>query len=114
MPANRTVPEEQQDGSWLARITMRGRNREKKGLRKGTHLIRCTSEAESGPGSRRKKISAVFWRSVTAGNEPVRDLLKSLSKADRTRVGEDLKTVEFGWPVGMPTCRHMGDGLHEV
>jgi phage-related protein len=22
--------------------------------------------------------------------------------------------VEFGWPIGMPTCRSMGDGLHEV
>jgi len=29
-------------------------------------------------------------------------------------VGEDIKTVEFGWPIGMPTCRSMGDGLHEV
>jgi phage-related protein len=22
--------------------------------------------------------------------------------------------VEFGWPVGMPTCRPLGDGLWEV
>jgi len=22
--------------------------------------------------------------------------------------------VEFGWPVGMPVCRPMGDGLYEV
>lgn len=29
-------------------------------------------------------------------------------------IGEDIKTVEFGWPVGMPTCRPMGGGLHEV
>jgi len=33
---------------------------------------------------------------------------------DRRLVGEDIKTVEFGWPVGMPTCRSMGDGLYEV
>ncbi|WP_242035034.1 type II toxin-antitoxin system RelE/ParE family toxin [Dolichospermum sp. FACHB-1091] len=26
----------------------------------------------------------------------------------------NLKTVEFGWPIGMPTCRPMGDGLFEV
>ena len=33
---------------------------------------------------------------------------------DRRLVGEDIKTVEFGWPVGMPICRPMGDGLYEV
>ncbi len=29
-------------------------------------------------------------------------------------IGADIKTVEFGWPIGMPTCRTMGDGLFEV
>jgi phage-related protein len=33
---------------------------------------------------------------------------------DRRLVGEDIKTVEFGWPVGMPICRPMKDGLYEV
>ncbi|MGA7857541.1 MAG: type II toxin-antitoxin system RelE/ParE family toxin [Terracidiphilus sp.] len=33
---------------------------------------------------------------------------------DRRSIGEDIKVVEFGWPVGMPTCRPMGNGLHEV
>ena len=28
--------------------------------------------------------------------------------------GADIKTVEFGWPIGMPTCRPMGQGLFEV
>jgi len=50
-----------------------------------------------------------------AGGEPVRDWLKSLpSDEDRKRIGEDIKTVEFGWPVGMPACRPLGDGVHEV
>lgn len=45
----------------------------------------------------------------------MRDWLKSLaSSEDRKRIGEDIKTVEFGWPVGMPVCRPMGDGLYEV
>ena len=30
------------------------------------------------------------------------------------RIGEDIATVEFGWPVGMPTCRPLGGGLFEV
>lgn len=49
-----------------------------------------------------------------AGNEPVRDWLKKTDREDRRLIGEDIKTVEFGWPIGMPTCRPMGDGLHEV
>jgi len=33
---------------------------------------------------------------------------------DRKRIGEDIKTVEFGWPIGMPVCRPLGGGLYEV
>jgi phage-related protein len=41
--------------------------------------------------------------------------LKALPYAeDRKRIGEDIKTVEFGWPVGMPACRPLGHGLFEV
>ena len=61
----------------------------------------------------RKKVPAVFYRSES-GKEPVRDWLLALSKDDRKAVGEDIKTVEFGWPIGMPTCRPMSGGLYEV
>jgi phage-related protein len=37
-----------------------------------------------------------------------------MAPEDRRSIGEDIKVVEFGWPVGMPTCRPMGNGLHEV
>jgi len=37
-----------------------------------------------------------------------------MAPEDRRLIGQDIQTVEFGWPVGMPTCRPMGDGLHEV
>jgi phage-related protein len=41
--------------------------------------------------------------------------LKGLpSPEDRKRIGEDIKTVEFGWPVGMPVSRPLGDGIYEV
>jgi len=41
--------------------------------------------------------------------------LKSLpSPEDRKRIGEDIKTVEFGWPIGMPACRPLEDRIHEV
>jgi phage-related protein len=55
-----------------------------------------------------------FYR-TEAGGEPVREWLKSLpSREDRKRIGEDIKTVEFGWPVGMPVCRSVGGGIYEV
>jgi phage-related protein len=61
-----------------------------------------------------KKVPAAFFR-TERGNEPVRDwLLSELTPEERKLVGEDIKTVEVGWPIGMPTCRHLGNGLHEV
>jgi phage-related protein len=36
------------------------------------------------------------------------------SREERKRIGEDIKTVEFGWPVGMPVCRSIGGGIYEV
>ena len=57
----------------------------------------------------------MFYRSA-AGSEPVRNWLKALSKDDKRIVGRDIATVEFGWPVGMPTCRSLTSrrGLWEV
>ena len=34
--------------------------------------------------------------------------------ADRKAIGEDIKDVEFSWPIGMPLCRSLGGGLWEV
>lgn len=44
----------------------------------------------------------------------MREWLKALSPEDRKRIGEDMKTVEFGWPMGMPACRPLGEGVYEV
>jgi phage-related protein len=44
----------------------------------------------------------------------VREWLRGLSSEDRKRIGEDIKTVEFGWPIGMPVCKPLGDGVFEV
>ena len=60
-----------------------------------------------------KRIPAIFYR-TDAGEEPVRDWLKRLSPEDRKRIGEDIKTVEFGWPVGMPVCKPLSNGIYEV
>jgi phage-related protein len=60
-----------------------------------------------------KRIPAKFYR-TEVGNEPVREWLKQLAPESRKVIGIDIKTVEYGWPIGMPTCRAMGKGLYEV
>lgn len=55
----------------------------------------------------------VFYR-TEAGNEPVREWLKSLRREDRKVIGEDVKTVQFGWPLGMPLVRKVEPYLWEV
>ena len=45
----------------------------------------------------------------------MREWLKKLSsREDRRLIGYDIETVEFGWPIGMPVCRPLGDGIYEV
>jgi len=44
----------------------------------------------------------------------VRDWLRELSATDRKTIGEDIKTVQFGWPLGMPLVRKMDKDLWEV
>jgi len=55
----------------------------------------------------------LFFRSAT-GREPVRDWLKDLPADERRIIGEDLKTLQFRWPLGMPLVRSLGDGLWEL
>ncbi len=59
------------------------------------------------------EIPVVFYRSA-GGGEPVLDWLRSLPAEDRRAIGADLATVQAGWPIGMPLCRNLGDGLWEV
>lgn len=67
----------------------------------------------SSSGERLKRLPAYFYRSAT-GRELVREWLKSLDADDRKIVGEDVKDVEYAWPIGMPLVRSLGNGLWEV
>ena len=55
----------------------------------------------------------VFYRSAS-GREPVREWLKQLRPAYRKQVGEDLYTLQLGWPVGMPLARKLEPNLWEL
>ena len=58
-------------------------------------------------------LSVVFYKSDT-GNEPVREWLKGLTKAEKKTIGGDIKTVQLGWPLGMPLVKSLGGGLWEI
>ena len=71
------------------------------------HLFKYTA--------RMPPILSVRFYCTTTGKEPVRDwLLEQVSLGARKAIGADIKTVQFGWPVGMPVVRKMEPGLWEV
>lgn len=69
----------------------------------------AVEEAPAAP----TKVALVFAKTA-AGGEPVRDWLKDLPKAERHAVGADLSRAQYGWPLGMPICRPLGQGLFEI
>ena len=44
----------------------------------------------------------------------MRDWLKALIRDDRKSIGEDIKTAQYGWPLGMPLVRKLEPNLWEV
>ncbi|MBF0455605.1 MAG: type II toxin-antitoxin system RelE/ParE family toxin [Magnetococcales bacterium] len=59
------------------------------------------------------KLRVAFFK-TESGSEPVRDWLKKLDQSEKKAISEDIKTVQFGWPLGMPVVRKMEPGLWEV
>ena len=60
-----------------------------------------------------KRVSVRFFVSESE-NEPVRAWLTDLPKEDKKIIGTDIKTVDFGCPIGMPVCKPLGAVLYEV
>jgi phage-related protein len=101
-------------GTWVMRKAHLSLEERPGKKRKPVYRMRYTGKVKAYLPSPMKRISAVFFRTA-AGGEPVREWLKGLEPVeDRKRIGIDIKTVEFGWPIGMPACRPLKDGLYEV
>ena len=58
--------------------------------------------------AKRTEALEVYFYQTSSGNEPVREWLKDLPKEDKGTIGFDIKTVQYGYPIGMPF------GLEEV
>lgn len=71
-------------------------------------MIRSTQDAGKLP-----RLTVRFFREST-GSEPVRDWLKRLPVEERREIGSDIKTVQFGWPIGMPVVDHIDGDVWEV
>ena len=76
-------------------------------------MLRCANCGTLAFDRPFKKFPALFYESAS-GNQPVRDWILALSVEDRKLVGRDIQKVEFGWPLGMPYCRSLSNGLWEV
>jgi phage-related protein len=59
-------------------------------------------------------IPIIFYREEGSQKEPVRQWLMELTKENRRIIGKDLRTVQIGWPLGMPLVKAMGQGLWEL
>ncbi len=59
-------------------------------------------------------ILHVVFFCTESGREPVREWLLELDKGDRKVIGEDIKLVQFRWPLGMPLVEKLEEGLWEV
>ena len=58
-------------------------------------------------------LKVVFYKTKT-GHEPVREWLQDLTRAEKKIIGEDIKVIQFGWPLGMPLIRKVENDLWEI
>lgn len=71
-------------------------------------MIQLSARARGLP-----RLTVRFFREST-GTEPVRDWLKGLASSEMRKIGADIKTVQFGWPIGMPVVDHIDGEIWEV
>ena len=60
------------------------------------------------------KVLTVYFYKSPASNEPVREWLKQRSSEEKKAIGEDIKAVEYTWPVGYPQVVKLDKDLWEV
>ena len=58
-------------------------------------------------------MSVLFFK-TESGNEPVKEWLKEFQPIDKKTIGEDIRTIQIGWPLGMPLVRKMDTDLWEI
>ena len=60
------------------------------------------------------KVLTVYFYKSPFGNEPVRDWLKLRTEEEKKLIGQDIKAVEYSWPIGYPQVTKLDKDLWEV
>lgn len=63
--------------------------------------------------NRNPVLSVVFFK-TDVGRAPVQQWLREFDKTTRKAIGEDIRLVQFRWPLGMPLVRKMETDLWEI
>lgn len=58
-------------------------------------------------------FNAVFFE-TGSGKQPVRDFINGLTKEDKKEIGADIRTVQIGFPMGLPLVRKVKPDLWEI
>lgn len=64
-------------------------------------------------GKKKKKIEVEFFQS-NSGREYVKEWLRNQTKEDRKTIGKDIRTLQYGWPIGMPLVEKIKNKLWEI
>lgn len=59
------------------------------------------------------RLKVIFYK-TDLGNEPVRNWLKELTREEKKIIGEDIKMVQYVWPLGMPLVRKLESNIWEI
>jgi phage-related protein len=76
--------------------------------------VQCTEYGTWGGGQSSTEENPADLLPYADRQRAVREWLKELPEEERQAVGKDLLRAQWRWPLGMPLCRAMGNGLWEV
>ena len=61
-----------------------------------------------------KKMFEVVFFETENGRQPVREYILDLTKQDKKELGADIRSVQMGFPMGLPLVRKVVSGLWEI
>jgi phage-related protein len=56
----------------------------------------------------------VVFFETESSRQPVKEFILELTKEDRKELGADIRSVQMGFPMGLPLVRKMAAGLWEI
>ena len=63
---------------------------------------------------RAKSIFTAVFFETESGKQPVREFINSLTREEKKEIGADIRTVQRGFPMGLPLVRKVKPDLWEI